>query len=70
MTLVRIIQTSLIGISNGMVQYLIVAGIVLVMGGLGLVNFGQGAYYVLGAYICFTFTNMLGFGWGGCLQLP
>ncbi len=64
MTLVRIIQTSLIGISNGMVQYLIVAGIVLVMGGLGLVNFGQGAYYVLGAYICFTFTNMLGFGWG------
>lgn len=64
MSFQHIIQTILIGISNGMVQYLVVAGIALVMAGMGLVNFGQGAYYVLGAYICFSFTKFFGFGWG------
>jgi len=27
-------------------------------------NFGQGAYYVLGAYVCFSLTKLFGFGWG------
>lgn len=57
-------RTFVIGISNGMVNYLAVAGIALIMGGIGLVNFGQGAYYVLGAYICYSMTRMFGFGWG------
>lgn len=57
-------RTFVIGISNGMVNYLAVAGIALIMGGIGLVNFGQGAYYVLGAYICYSMTRMFGFGLG------
>ena len=64
MSFEHIIQTILIGLSNGMVQYLVVAGIALVMAGMGLVNFGQGAFYVLGAYICFQFTQYFGFVWG------
>lgn len=64
MSLSTFIRTVIVGISNGMVNYLVVAGIALVMGGIGLVNFGQGAYYVLGAYICFSLTKLLGFGWG------
>ena len=57
-------RTFVIGISNGMVNYLAVDGIALIMGGIGLVNFGLGAYYVLGAYICYSMTRMFGFGWG------
>ena len=64
MSLSNILRTIIVGLSNGMVNYLVVAGIALVMGGLGLINFGQGAYYILGAYLCFTFTQLWGFGWG------
>ncbi len=64
MTLQRFLLTFIMGISNGMVNFLIAAGVSLVMGGIGLINFGQGAYYILGAYICYTFSNIYGFWWG------
>lgn len=54
-------QTLVAGISNGMVAYLMVAGVSLIISGMNMVNFGQGAFYVLGTYITYTLAAKIGF---------
>ena len=54
-------QTLITGISNGMVSYLMVAGISLIISGMNMVNFGQGAFYVLGTYLTYTIAEKFGF---------
>ena len=52
MTLSRFALTLVIGLSSGMLTYLMAAGMSLIISGMGIINFGQGAFYILGAYIC------------------
>ena len=52
MTLSRFALTLVIGLSSGMLTYLMAAGMSLIISGMGIINFGQGAFYVLGAYVC------------------
>ena len=56
-----IFQTLITGISNGMISYLMVSGISLIISGMNMVNFGQGAFYVLGTYLTYTIAAKLGF---------
>jgi branched-subunit amino acid ABC-type transport system permease component len=51
------------GLSTGMVTFLMAAGVTLIIAGLNVVNFGQGAFIMLGAFLCFAFTRLVGFWW-------
>lgn len=61
-----ILSQIIIGISSGMTTFLMAAGLSLIMSGMGVINFGQGAFYVLGAYVCFSVSQSFGF-WLGLL---
>ena len=63
MQLVDILRQVLMGISSGMVTFLMAAGISLVMSGMNIINFGQGAFFILGAFLCFSIVNVLNFWW-------
>jgi Branched-chain amino acid ABC-type transport system, permease components len=63
MTLSSFLQTLVIGISSGMIAYLMVSGMSLIISGMNMVNFGQGAFYVLGTYITYTVGAAVGFSW-------
>lgn len=60
MTISRFALTLVIGLSSGMLTYLMAAGMSLIISGMGIINFGQGAFYILGAYMC----NQLFSSWG------
>ena len=61
MTVSFFFQTLITGISNGMVAYLMVAGVSLIISGMNMVNFGQGAFYVLGTYLTYPIAAKFGF---------
>ena len=61
MTVPYFFQTLVTGISNGMISYLMVAGVSLIISGMNMVNFGQGAFYVLGTYRTYTIAAKVGF---------
>lgn len=46
----------LIGLSAGLMTYLTASGMSLIVAGMGTMNYGQGAFYILGAYICYYST--------------
>ena len=43
--------------------FLMAAGVSLVMSGMGIINFGQGAFFMLGAFLCFSLVHVLNFWW-------
>jgi len=51
------------GVASGMVYYLTAAGLSIVIAGMDIVNFGAGAYYMFGAFLCYQITKTMGFGW-------
>ena len=69
MDLATVVRQLLIGISSGMVLYVVAAGIALTLAGMNLINFAQGAFYVLGAFLCFQFTRFTSF-WVALLLGP
>lgn len=46
-----------IGLSSGLMTYLTASGMSLIVAGTGNINFGQGAFYIVGAYICYYATS-------------
>ena len=50
----------LIGLSLAMYLWLIAAGLTIVFGVLGILNFAHGSLFMLGAYFAFTFYGLLG----------
>jgi len=63
MDLVGLIRQVVMGISSGMVTFLMAAGVSIVMSGMAVINFGQGAFFMLGAFICFSLVHVLNFWW-------
>jgi len=63
MDLVGLMRQVVMGISSGMVTFLMAAGVSIVMSGMAVINFGQGAFFMLGAFICFSLVHMLNFWW-------
>lgn len=53
----------LMGVSSGMVTFLMAAGMSLVMSGMNIINFGQGAFFVLGAFLCYWLSTVMNFWW-------
>ena len=48
------------GLSRAMILFLMASGLTIVFGVMGVINFAHGAFYMLGAYLAFTLTNLLG----------
>lgn len=61
MTVSYFFQTLVTGLSSGMVSYMMVAGMSLIISGMNMVNFGQGAFFVLGTYLTYTIAASIGF---------
>ncbi|NEX62990.1 branched-chain amino acid ABC transporter permease [Noviherbaspirillum galbum] len=52
------------GIGIGMLYFLMAVGLSIVFGLLGFVNFAHGAFFLIGAYVCFQAVDMgLNFWW-------
>ncbi len=54
----------LIGISRGMLYFVLAAGLTLILGVLKIINFAHGALYMLGAFFMYTFIGIAGRGTG------
>lgn len=61
MNLSYFLQTIVTGLSSGMVSYMMVAGMSLIISGMNMVNFGQGAFFVLGTYLTYSVAASMGF---------
>lgn len=56
-------STFVIGLSIGMLLFLLAAGLTLIFGMLRIINFAHGALYMLGAYLAFQIALWFGFWW-------
>jgi branched-chain amino acid transport system permease protein len=50
----------LIGLSLAMYLWLISAGLTIIFGVLGIVNFAHGSFFMVGAYLAYTFYGQMG----------
>ncbi|MDJ0554374.1 MAG: branched-chain amino acid ABC transporter permease [Microcoleaceae cyanobacterium MO_207.B10] len=57
MTISTFIIFFLNGLTNGMLLFLISAGLTLIFGVMGILNFAHGSLYMLGAYLTFSFVT-------------
>lgn len=53
MTLSEFVLALIVGLASGMISYLTASGMSLIISGMGTINFGQGAFYILGAFLCY-----------------
>lgn len=60
------LQTVVMGCASGMINYLIVSGVALMVCGMGIVNMGQGAFYVMACFLTYTLLQHCNF-WVTCL---
>ena len=52
------------GIVHGHLLFMVSAGLTLIFGMMGVLNFAHAWFYMLGAYVGFTLTRTVGFWWG------
>ena len=58
------------GLGLGMIYFLIAVGLTIIFGLLNFVNFAHGAFFVLGAYICYTAVSLTGNFWLALVLAP
>jgi branched-chain amino acid transport system permease protein len=51
------------GISYGLLLFMLSAGLTLIWGLMGVLNFAHASFYMLGAYLAYSVTGWLGFWW-------
>lgn len=61
------IGTLVIGLSIAAILFLLAAGLTLIFGMLGVINFAHGSFYMLGAYLCYAAIQGVGNFWVGLL---
>jgi branched-subunit amino acid ABC-type transport system permease component len=59
----------LVGLSLAMYLWLLAAGLTIIFGVLGVLNFAHGSLFMLGAYLAFTFYGLLGWNFGLAIVL-
>ena len=47
------------GLSRAMILFLMASGMTIIFGVMRVINFAHGAFYMIGAYMAFTLTNIL-----------
>ena len=61
--------TLLGGVSYGMLLFMLSAGLTLVFGLMGVLNFAHASFYMLGAYLAYSLSLRAGF-WVALLLAP
>jgi len=64
------LSTIVIGLSLGLLLFLLAAGLTLIFGMLGVINFAHGSIYMLGAFIAYQVVQITGSFWVGLLAAP
>ena len=49
------------GISYGLLLFMLSSGLTLIFGMMGVLNFAHASFYMLGAYVAFSLTDLMGF---------
>lgn len=62
--------TVIIGLSLGMLLFLLAAGLTIIFGMLGIINFAHGSFYALGAYLSWQVGQWTGSFWISLLLAP
>ncbi|SLN23763.1 branched-chain amino acid ABC transporter permease [Oceanibacterium hippocampi] len=63
-------STIVIGLSMGLLLFLLAAGLTLIFGMLRVINFAHGSLYMLGAYCAYQIVQTTGSFWLGLLVAP
>jgi branched-subunit amino acid ABC-type transport system permease component len=58
------------GLANGMLLFVMAAGLSLIFGQMNVVNLSHGAFYLIGSYIGYTVVNRFGNFWLALLIAP
>ncbi|MCO6384877.1 branched-chain amino acid ABC transporter permease [Oceanicola sp. 502str15] len=61
--------STLNGVIYGLLLFMVSAGLTLIFGMMGVLNFAHASFYMLGAYIAYALSPVIGF-WGGLLVAP
>src|SRR5512141_41640 len=56
-----IISQVLIGVSYGLLLFMLAAGLTLIFSMMGVLNFAHASFYMLGAYIAYQISTWVGF---------
>lgn len=51
------------GLIYGLLLFVVSAGLTLIFGMMGVINFAHASFYMLGAYLAYSLTGVLGFWW-------
>jgi branched-chain amino acid transport system permease protein len=58
------------GLSTGLLLFMLASGLTLIFSMMGVLNFAHASFYMLGAYVAYTITQVAGFWWGLLLAPP
>jgi branched-chain amino acid transport system permease protein len=58
------------GVSVGLLLFMLASGLTLIFSMMGVLNFAHASFYMLGAYVAYSLTQVLGFWWGLVLAPP
>ena len=64
-----LIVSLLNGVIYGLLLFMVSAGLTLIFGMMGVLNFAHASFYMLGAYFAYALQSSLGF-WGALLASP
>ncbi len=58
------------GLSVGLLLFMLASGLTLIFSMMGVLNFAHASFYMVGAYIAYSVTQVVGFWWGLLLAPP
>jgi branched-chain amino acid transport system permease protein len=58
------------GLSGGLLLFMLASGLTLIFSMMGVLNFAHASFYMVGAYLAYSLTQVLGFWWGLLLAPP
>jgi len=58
------------GLSVGLLLFMLASGLTLIFSMMGVLNFAHASFYMLGAYVAYSLTQVVGFWWGLLLAPP
>jgi branched-chain amino acid transport system permease protein len=64
-----IISQALIGVSYGLLLFMLAAGLTLIFSMMGVLNFAHASFYMLGAYVAYQISAWIGF-WPALVLAP
>src|SRR3546814_10786270 len=64
-----LIVSLLNGVIYGLLLFMVSAGLTLIFGMMGVLNFAHASFYMLGAYFAYALQDSLGF-WGALVASP